>query len=203
MPGESLDGLTLLAVSAEYEPGTVDFAIPLSGLSIPSDGYFLASEISYITRLYNFLYPNEPSSVDIETGVRFWGSPNTFLLVSDFTGTEGFDYDIENDGIFDSTPWTYVVDAVSFSDGNNGVPVDIERTKFYGGQVVSGRGVPGFQPAHIERVPNLTGDFVTARFGDPYTEIRYDTPGFANIIVPEPTTFLLTIFGILPLLKRR
>ena len=41
----------------------------------------------------------------------------TLLLVKDFSGNVGDDLDSDNNGAFDSTPWTELVDDVAISDG--------------------------------------------------------------------------------------
>ncbi len=40
----------------------------------------------------------------------------TLLLVEDFTGSEGDDLDIDNDGVLDATPWGRVLDGVATAD---------------------------------------------------------------------------------------
>jgi len=41
----------------------------------------------------------------------------TILLVENFSGSKGDDLDTDNDGTFDSTPWTRIVDDVATTDG--------------------------------------------------------------------------------------
>jgi predicted extracellular nuclease len=43
----------------------------------------------------------------------------SLLLVEGFTGSEGNDLDTDNDGVFDVTPWTQLVDDVAVSDGGS------------------------------------------------------------------------------------
>lgn len=43
----------------------------------------------------------------------------TLLLVEGFTGALGNDLDTDNDGTFDATPWSRVVDSVAVSDGGS------------------------------------------------------------------------------------
>ena len=42
---------------------------------------------------------------------------STYLLVKGFTGSVGQDLDTDNDGVFDITPWSSMVDSVAFTDG--------------------------------------------------------------------------------------
>lgn len=69
--------------------------------------------------------------VGASNGSQIWSSgalaaetlPNTsttYLLVQAFSGTVGFDLDTDNDGLFDSTPWTITRDDIAFSDGSGG-----------------------------------------------------------------------------------
>lgn len=182
-PGESLDGLSVLTVSGEFEPGQIDYASDLSGLSIPADGYFLAADSGTF-------YPD----TDLETGNDYFGSPTSFLLVTDFTGNQGDDLDTDNDGTLDSTPWTSIVDAVSMLDGDA-----TPDFSYGGGPLVDPDG--NFPAAHAYRFPNGTGAW--DRLDDSFTNTSFDTPGYANI--PEPACAILTLLGIagLPIVRRR
>ena len=91
-PGESLDGLTLVSMSSEFEPGEISFAIDLSGQSIPADGFLLASGDD---AFYG-------DATDISTGIDFFGSPQVFALVEGFTAAQDDDLDADNNGELDS-----------------------------------------------------------------------------------------------------
>ena len=67
--GTDLTGLTLIAISGEFEPGQIDSFYTLDGTSIPADGFFLATA---------------DAAADLNTNVSFFGSPQTYLLVSGF-----------------------------------------------------------------------------------------------------------------------
>ena len=71
----------------------------------------------------------------------------TILLVQTFSGSVGTDLDANDDGVFDSTPWATLKDAVAFSDGTGG---DL----FYGA-VTLGPGFDGLagMPGGASRVP--------------------------------------------------
>lgn len=62
--------------------------------------------------------------VGTTNGGGYWIDPEdmengtiTILLVENFSGSQGDDLDTNNDGTFDSTPWTRIVDDVATTDG--------------------------------------------------------------------------------------
>ncbi len=88
----------------------------------------------------------------------------TLLLVENFTGVYGTDLDTNDDGIFDSTPWTSIVDSVAISDGG---PSDVVYST-----VVLTPGLDGitFSYGGASRIPNgidtdTTADWVRQDFG--------------------------------------
>jgi len=98
-------------------PGTIDQALPLGLFFTGSNTLFLWRDA--ITNLVPT--PDLATSIhvadftpDIENGA------NTFLIVSGFTGSVGQDLDADNDGVLDFQPWTQVLDAVAWQDGNSG-----------------------------------------------------------------------------------
>lgn len=134
-PNTSLSGLHLLVIEADAGgsgiQGVIDQAIPLSALSTGANGLLLLRDGSIVLQPE----PNPQTTVfvqnftpDIENG------GNTYLIVSGFTGSTGTDLDADNDGILDSTPWTSVVDAISYSaDSPN--PVSPGYAGAFGGPV--------------------------------------------------------------------
>ncbi len=117
----------------------------------------------------------------------------TLVLVKDYTGTEDNDLDTNNDGVFDLTPWTALVDAVARNDGGVG-----DRT--YGptlGPNYDGLGPSA--PGAASRLPDgldtdAAGDWLRNDFdlagipGHPGTPVwgeAYNTPGAPNQAVPE------------------
>jgi multicomponent Na+:H+ antiporter subunit A len=72
----------------------------------------------------------------------------TLLLVKNFTGALSNDLDTDNNGVFDSTPWDAIVDAVAVNDGGAG---DVT----YGLPVlgVAYDGLP-FAPGGASRIPD-------------------------------------------------
>ncbi len=115
----------------------------------------------------------------------------SLLLVLNFTGALNNDLDTNNDGIFDVTPWTALVDTVAVNDGGAG---DIT----YGAPTlgVAYDGQP-FAPGGASRIPDGTdtdtaadwvrNDFdlagIPGKAGTPVYGEAYNTPGALNQVV--------------------
>ncbi|UTW56560.1 hypothetical protein [Kordiimonas sp. SCSIO 12610] len=156
---QSLDGLTLLVLSGEFSPGTIDFAFDLTGSSTDADGIFVVgnpdSGISF-------------DAGDLQASFDLFGSPTTFLIVENFTGNVGDDLDTNDDGTFDVTPFGNIINGLSLVDGDDNPDVN------YGGIIVGPDGP--FAPAHGFRIDNGVGEFTIGDFGDQFN----DTPGELN-----------------------
>ncbi len=175
--GVSTAGVHLLVVSGEFSPGNIDFAIDLSSGTTDSDGFLLVADdgTTAFTDAGDILLPS----------LDFFGSPTTFMLVTGFTGVVGQDLDDgsvngDNDGTFDVTPWTSVLDAVSLED-DDAVPT-LNYAPAFGGPVVSNPIGSGFPPAAISARPDGTDSYEAsvAPPADPFTDTTGDTPGFTN-----------------------
>ena len=182
MAGESLDNLTLVSMSIEFEPGEISFAIPLTGETIPADGFLLASGD-------DMFYGD---ATDINTGIDYFGSPQIFALLQDFTGAQGDDLDADNDGALDSAPWAAIIDAVALLDG------DGDMDFVYDPEIPTVGPDGNFPPAHAFRATDGDGAWNAGQFSD----FSADTPGASNII-PEPSSALLALLGIVGLMARR
>ncbi len=115
----------------------------------------------------------------------------SLLLVDGFTGALGADLDTNNDGTFDSTPWTSILDGVAVSDGGAG-----DLTYAVPSLGVAYDGQP-FAPGGASRIPDGTdtdtaADWVRNDFdlagipgftGTPVRGEAYNTPGAANAVV--------------------
>ncbi len=66
-------------------------------------------------------------------------SGRTILLVSNFSGIPDQDLDADNDGTYDSTPWTTILDSISFGPTTSAGIAHI--------------GDPGFAPQNLSRYP--------------------------------------------------
>jgi MYXO-CTERM domain-containing protein len=189
LPGESLEGLTYIVIGdGTGGSGVIEAVIPLSGLVIPADGYFLAIEETFS------LVPQENADLILAgNGLNFENSDNvTHRLVSNFTGSLGDDLDIDDDGTLDFMPWDAVLDSIALveDDPNNPPPAG----EWWYGPTIGPDG--GFVPGHVYRFENGLGPWNIGQF-DPIG--GQDTPGFAN--VPGPGA--LALLGLAGLLGRR
>lgn len=189
MPSESLGDLTYLVIgdvlgsNGPAYSGSIECVVSLSGLSIPSDGYFLAAKSTF----------SLGGSVDLTTSLNFENSDNvSHFLVKDFTGALGDDLDTDNDGTLDVTPWSQVVDSIALVE-NTTIPLVLQEW-WYGPTV----GPDGANvPYHVYRQPNGSGSW---QIGIANPTGPLDTPGTANL--PEPITLALFVIGGLMLRRR-
>lgn len=90
-PATDYSAFTVLEIEGDSSgAGTVDAVLPIGTTN--GGGYWVDPE-------------------DMENGTV------TILLVENFSGSQGDDLDTNNDGTFDSTPWTRIVDDVATTDG--------------------------------------------------------------------------------------
>ncbi len=123
-PSTDYSAYTLLHFEGDTSKGTIDSVLPVG--TTDASGFWWTDYLN-----------NE-----IENGTI------TLLLVKDFTGADGDDLDTNDDGYFDSTPWSMIVDSVAVSDGGSGDLV-------YGLPVL-GPGFDGvsFTPGGASRIPD-------------------------------------------------
>lgn len=137
----------------------------------------------------------------------------TLLLVTGFSGTVGNDLDTDNNGVFDVTPWSSIVDSVGVFDGTAGdwVYSPVILTPTYDGGT--------FTVGGASRIPNgvdtdLVSDWIRNDFdgfglpsfsGTPTPGEAINTPNAINAVVPvpEPTTVAALGLGALALIRRR
>ena len=161
--GESLEDLWYLVIgdSPAGLSGTIEEAIPLSGLAIPADGFFLAAESSFGApgTAFDGIFP------DFSTSLNFENSDNvTHVLVSDFTGNDGDDLDLNNDGILEVTPWSVVVDAIGLVESPDLSAPNSEW--YYGTELMFTDIGPSdtFVPGHVYRETDSGSDWVIVEF---------------------------------------
>ncbi len=171
---------------ASISRGSIDAALPVGTTS--ASGYWVDPE-------------------DMENGTV------TILLVEGFTGSVGNDLDADDDGTFDSAPWTRIVDDIATTDGGAS---DIS----YSSSVLAAffDGSP-FGPGGASRIPNGTdtdtaadwmrNDFdgfgLAGLVGSPAIGEAENTPGAVNSAISvaidpvgvctDPATFIHDIQG--------
>lgn len=109
-PGTNLGDLTYIVIgdgTVVQGSGVVEAIIPLTGQVMPGDGYFVVAEPTFLLGTADF--------VTAANGINFENSDNvSHFLVRNFTGTISTDLDTNDDGVLDVTPWSEIVDSVSF-----------------------------------------------------------------------------------------
>src|SRR5262245_26385398 len=167
-PGSSLDGLTYLVIgdgTAAQGSGVVECVVSLAGKHIGADGLFLVTEGTFTLAplaSVDFVAPgSNPLNFENDDNV-------THMLVRGFTGSLNQDLDTNDDGAFDATPWTAVLDSVAlFKSSAAG------NEKVYSSTVVGPDGA--FVPGHAYRLPDGTGAWRIGPFAG-----GEDSPGTAN-----------------------
>lgn len=172
-----------------FGPASTDFST-LTILEIEGDSGASAGTIDEVitvgTTDANGFYLASLAANALENGTL------TLLLVEGFSGAAGNDLDTNNDGTFDTTPWTRIVDAVAVNDGGAG-----DVTYGVPALGVSYDGLP-FAPGGASRIPDGTdtdtaADWVRNDFdlagipgftGSPVFGEAYNTPGATNQAVP-------------------
>ncbi len=106
-PGEDLSPYTYIVIGdSGANSGIIEAVVPLSGSSIPGDGYFLAAESTFTLGTPDLSGPG--NFLNFENGDNV-----THMLVSGFSGTDGLDLDTDDNGVLETTPWTSIDDCVA------------------------------------------------------------------------------------------
>lgn len=162
-PGTALDGLTYLVIGdGTGGSGVIEAVVGLGGQSLDAGGFFVAAESTFTL-----------GTADLTTSLNFENSDNvTHLVVSAFSGANGDDLDLDDDGILDVVPWTEQVACVAL------IATVGSGDLTYCATTIGPDG--SFVPGHVFACPEgyVIGDFDPAG-GD-------DTPGGSNAC-PAPS----------------
>lgn len=118
----SLTNVWMLEVEGDgVNAGVIDNAVDLSLLQTGANGMLLLGHLYGTNNAtpWTTLVPtatklgdlNRPGATTIENGNA------TIMLVTGFTGAIGTDYDVDNDGVIETPPWTTVIDAAGWVEG--------------------------------------------------------------------------------------
>jgi hypothetical protein len=171
--GESLNGLTVIVIGdGTGGSGVIESVSPLEGLAIQSDGLLSVGEATFANQpgfgaLDVVLAGPNPLNFETDDNV-------TFLLVRNFSGTNGQDLDTNNDGVLDLTPWTQILDSVAIVDPTETTPQEL----VYSPVLVGPDGT--FWPGHIYRC-TTAGTWLIGPFGATGQTV-IDTAGAGNPI---------------------
>ena len=116
--GTDLTGLTYVVIGDDADDitqsGTVEAVVALSGM-IGATGYFTVAEDTFTLATADLVLSSALDELNFENSDNL-----THLLVQGWTGSVGDDLDTDNDGTFDSTPWSGIVDCVSVVEDPDG-----------------------------------------------------------------------------------
>ncbi|MFK7960194.1 MAG: lamin tail domain-containing protein [Phycisphaerales bacterium] len=176
--GTSLDGLWYVVIGdgpgGEGGSGVIEAAISLDGLTIPSDGFFLATEDTFTLGSIFTVDAFLPSGA-----INFEGSDNvTHALVRNLYRGVGTDIDTTDNGTPETEAWLEVVDIVALLENAEDPPANTEReyATFFGGETVGPDDI--FVPGQVYRCSN-DDNWAIGTF-DPLDPLSADTPGDMN-----------------------
>lgn len=176
--GATLVGLHYIVIgdgSTAPRCGVIESVTDLGTLTpnaIQADGFFAACKSAAPT-----LTGYDVTNV---TSFNFENTDNvTHMLVSGFTGTLNQDLDTNDDGVFDITPWTLIVDSIGLLGP---LPIDCSGVTTTTSEAVYGPTTIGpdgtFNPTHVYRCTDSNA-WALGQFPLPPSGI--DTPGAANL----------------------
>ena len=113
----SLDDVWFLAVDGDADgAGFVEIAVDLSGESTGTNGLMVLGNSYDQSTPWPVGVVNDATTL-ANLGGRLSNFTATFMLVTNFTGEEGRDLDLDNDGTIDGAPFSTVLDAIAMNDG--------------------------------------------------------------------------------------
>jgi hypothetical protein len=191
--GASLDNYVVCIVEGEgplTQQGTLDRVWDLTGLSIPTDGYFVLGVSGVAARDFTIVGSGSSGASDaIENGTETFylidaGSNANVLAIQALLGT---DVDSDNDGITTLPTLGTIVDIVGLADG--GITSAVPPETIFDGATVTGPD-SNFLPAGIFRgldAPNpWCPEFLD--FNEATNLLQPRTPGAVNSVCPSAAT---------------
>ncbi len=168
-PGLSLSTYTYICIgdSAAGGSGVIECVVPLTGQTVPDDGYCVVAEPTF--KLGTADYTTEEDRLVFENGDN-----TTHLLVRGFYGSLDQDLDTDDDGVLDVGAWTEIVDKVAIIAEPN---PPVSAAWHYGPPSVGPDG--SLTPMHVY----FDGSVWRIGPGDP--NVGCDTPGAANPNTPQ------------------
>lgn len=182
-------------------PGVIQLALNLASYTTGSNGLLLLHSGT------EDILPTPPSETTVVKNVilNLDNGAATFLLVKNFSGSDGQDLDADNDGLLDfPRPWTSVTDAVSILD-------NLSETDQTYADDLNGVVLPDVAQGEADGFINIEGsyaiiDLVNGSGADPYGPFpvhrKWDENG--NVITYDPLNPPLLLpgspeFGALPI----
>ncbi|MCA9291649.1 MAG: hypothetical protein KDA25_11020 [Phycisphaerales bacterium] len=161
----SLDGIFYVVIGdGPGGSGVIEEVVDLTGWTTGATGFLVVAESTFTL-----------GAADLVTSLNFEnGDKTTHMLVSLFTGANGDDLDLDDDGVLDVEPWDSVLCSVSLVKEPN--PDGTTEEFYYGINTVGPDGA--FPPAHAIRCDTLAGVWSYGPF-DPLGGL--DTPGDVNV----------------------
>ena len=167
--GDSLDGLSIVVIGdLEDLPGApipnsgiIEAVISLDGLSIPDDRYMLISSSGLLLPTPDFV-----AFLNLEDADNL-----TVLLVRACKCTLSDDLDFNDDGVLDSTPWSEIVDGLSFVSTSEG---DLSEWTYASARVGDGLGPLTFKATRCRDTGDWRAGSASFHLG------TLDTPGLPN-----------------------
>ena len=188
-----IENITALPTGVTLNPG--EFYLVAKQASLPVDSDADGDQVADFTAI-----PDHVAS-----GISFENSDNvTHLLVYGFSGSNDQDLDAEDDGILNSSPWTFIADGIGLVESITNPPTSTEWA--YGASLgFVDLGPDGtFMASHVYRATD-GGTWAIGPFGalqgtlpggdnSVLADVK-DTPGISNVPTPPGNNFVDWIDG--------
>ncbi|MCH9680205.1 MAG: hypothetical protein K0V04_02125, partial [Deltaproteobacteria bacterium] len=144
VPGTSLDDVQYIVIG-DFPTGEIEAVVDLSGNVVPPSAFFSVGEASLTLGVPDLVAPLNFENNDTVT----------HMLVGGFSGAVGNNVDPNADGVFDTTPWLVIFDALSIVEpGGEELPYATAANCGGGGECQEVGG--NTTPSHVYRCPNIS-----------------------------------------------